>query len=216
MKFNDAEITPRGYFCVVLFLGESSLDSLSWTCTLTIENLEDTTHCDGRAVSAWARPPHRFFHYTARRRPLPGSYHTLEHPSCSHPIATGGNPANPIDPPTDPVLTRRKIPSESDHARRHAASHARQPRSSRCSDCAHTEPPPAAADQRAPTVRLDLTRLPLIFDPMTLHLSPIPTLCDVIAESRRSNLLAVSHHTPCGLVYLSASIHGNRLQRRSA
>ena len=35
----------------------------------------------------------------------PGSYHTLEHPSCSHPIATGGNPANPIDPPTDPVST---------------------------------------------------------------------------------------------------------------
>ncbi len=105
MKFNDAEITQARVFCVVLFSGDSSLDSLSWTCSLTIENLEDTTHCDGRAVSAWVRPPHRFFHYKARRRPLPGSYHTLEHPPCSHPIATGGHPANPIDPPTDPVLT---------------------------------------------------------------------------------------------------------------
>ena len=110
MKFNDAEITPHGYFCVVLFSGESGRDSLSWTCSLTIENLEDTTHCDGRAVPAWARPPLRFFRYTARRRPLPGSYHTLEHPSCSHPIAIGGHPANPIDPPTDPVLTLQGNP----------------------------------------------------------------------------------------------------------
>ena len=149
-----------GVFCVVLFSGDSSLDSLSWTRSLTIENLEDFTHCDGRAVSAWARPPHRFFRDKARPQPLPGSHYPLEHPSCSHPIATSGHPANPIDPPIDPILILRTTSTSPDHVRRHAASRARQPRSSRGSDCAGVEPMPAADDQCAPAVRLDLTRLP--------------------------------------------------------
>jgi hypothetical protein len=109
MKFNDAEITPSGRILRRFVFRRSSLDSLSWTCSLIIENLEfyhslRWTDCARMAVLERAHPPHRFFRYKARRRPLPGSYHTPEHQSCSHPFVTGDDLANSMDLRTNPVL----------------------------------------------------------------------------------------------------------------